>query len=261
MSVVMAHASHRLTPWLMRRLAIAAGAFSLAFGPCLSLPAKAEAQTVSSLHVQLRPDRPGALATLTVSIHYEDSQAAVPAPLRQAIFKLPEALGIEIPKLRSCNASKLRAHGPRACPPQSRLGAGSALVEVHAGSQMLFEHVSLGVFLGPLVGVEPTFALYAQGFTPFERIVVLRGSAVPDTPPYGEDLEVTVPPIPTLPLEPDASIASLSLSLGPRGRVHRGSTNAVIVPAHCPSGGLPFAVQSSFADGSTTTASTSLPCT
>jgi hypothetical protein len=242
------------------RLATVAGASVVAIAtPCYS-SGEAEAQTVSSLHVSLRPDRPGALATLAVSIRYEDPQATVPAPLRRVQLRLPEALGIEVPQLRSCSPSKLRAHGPRACPSQSRLGGGSALVELQAGSQVLAEHVALSAFLGPLVGLQPTFALYAQGFTPFERSVVLGGTAVPDLPPYGEDLEVVIPPIATLPLEPDASIVALSLSLGPDGHARRHRANSVVVPAHCPPGGLPFAVRSSFADDSNATTSVSLPC-
>jgi hypothetical protein len=70
------------------------------------------------------------------------------------------------------------------------------------------------VFLGPLRNLQPTFDLLAQGYTPFDERMVLSGTVLPDEPPYGEDLVLSAPAIATLPLEPDASIASMSLTIG-----------------------------------------------
>lgn len=211
------------------------------------------------MRVSLRPDRPGALAVLKIAIRYDDPQTEVPAPLRHAVLRLPRSLEMEIPELRSCSSATLRAHGPSGCPAASRLGGGHATIEVLAGSQTLGEQVRLTTFLGPLEA-QPTFELFAEGVTPFERRVVIKGTAVPDSGPYGEDLLISVPPIRTLPLEPDASIASLSLTLGSRPRAHSHGANAVLVPSDCPRGGLPFAVQSTFADGSSSTAVASVQC-
>jgi hypothetical protein len=229
-------------------------------GQALLPHARAWGQTAASLRASLRPDRRGALASLTLAVHYEDPRSDVPAPLRRAVLRLPEALGIEIPVLRSCSATTLRARGPRACPPQSRIGSGSAVAEAHVGSQTLAERVQLSAFLGPLVNLQPTFEILAQGYTPFVQRIVLRGTVVPDNPPYGEDLEIALPPIHTLPLEPDASIVALSLSIGSPAGARSRTANAVVVPSRCPAGGLPFAVQSDFADGSTTSAVASSPC-
>lgn len=226
----------------------------------LLLAASASAQTQTRLRVRLRPDRPRALATLEVSIRYADPQASVPEPLRRALLRLPEGLDVEVPRLRSCSPRALRAHGPMACPPASLLGGGSALAEAQAGSQILSEHVTLTTVLGPLVGLQPTFDVFARGYTPFGQRELLSGTVVPDEPPYGEDMALTVPPIASLPLEPDVSIAALTLRIGPPPGSRRHAANAVIVPAHCPRGGLPFAVRTGFADGSTSTATTSIPC-
>lgn len=244
----------------MGPLARAACALLSAAAFALWAPAQTWAQTVASVHVSLRPNRPAALAALRVTIRYEDPRSAVPSPLRRAVLRLPQALGMEVPQLRSCSSATLRARGPRGCPPQSRLATGQAVAEAHVGSQTLAERIALTAFLGPLVGWQPTFEIFAQGFTPFEQRVVIRGSVVPDSPPYGEDLDISIPPIATLPLEPDVSIATLSLTIGSRAGARWRDTNAVVVPAHCPPGGLPFAVQSSFTDGSHSTAVTSVPC-
>lgn len=220
----------------------------------------AAAQTHASIHASLRPDRPGAMAALRLTIHYEDSESAVPAQLRRAVLRLPEALGVEVPRLRSCSTATLRARGPSGCAPPSRIGSGSAIAETHAGSQTLRERVQLTAFLGPLVGLQPTFEIFAQGVTPFQQRVVLAGAVVPDSPPYGEDLAISIPPIATLPLEPAASIASLSLSIGSAQSPRSRGANGVVVPSNCPRGGLPFAVQSSFLDGSSSAAVATIPC-
>lgn len=251
--------SRSLVPRVIDALAAIPPIGLLAFAIALLAPTASYAQTSASLRVSLRPNRPGALAVLALTIHYDDPQAEVPLPVRRAVLRLPRALEMEVPKLRSCSTATLRTRGPKGCPAPSRLGSGRATIEVHAGSQTLTEQVMLAAFLGPLE-TEPTFELFAEGFTPFERRVVIKGTAVPGSGRYGEDLVIAVPPIATLPLEPDASIAALSLSLGSRPSRHSRQTNAVIVPTHCPQGGLPFAVQTTYADGSSSIAVASVPC-
>jgi hypothetical protein len=82
---------------------------------------------------------------------------------------------------------------------------------------------------------------------------------LPDNPPYGEDLVLSVPSIPTLPLEADASIASMSLTIGSSRRSAR-EPNTTIEPTRCPPGGFPFAAELTYADGSTQDVSTAAPC-
>jgi hypothetical protein len=239
---------------------LAAALLAAALLAAAATPGAASAQTQARVSALLRPDRPGALAALTVAIRYEDPQAEVPAPLRRALLRLPYGLGMEVPRLRACSPTALRRRGPSACPAPSRLGGGFAIAETHAGSQTLSERVRLSAFLGPLAGLQPTFELFAEGLTPFRERVVLAGQVAVDAPPYGEDLAISVPPVATLPLEPDASIAALSLTIGVRPGARSRGANAVLVPSRCPPGGLPFAVLSSFADGTVATASTLVPC-
>jgi hypothetical protein len=117
----------------------------------------------------------------------------------------------------------------------------------------------LWVFLGPLRNLQPTFEMLAQGYTPFDERVMLSGTVLPDNPPYGEDLVLSVPAIGTLPLEPDALLASMSLTIGSPRRSARES-NTTIEPTRCPPGGFPFAAELSYADGSTQDVSTATPC-
>ncbi len=216
-------------------------------------------QGPATIAASFQPDRLGATGALTVSIDLPGGLLGVPPPLRSSILRLPTGLGIEIPHLRSCEPARLRLLGARGCPSQSRLGVGRALVRAPLGAQQLGESVSLWVFLGPLRDLQPTFEMLAQGYTPFDERVVLSGTVLPDNPPYGEDLVLSVPAIPTLPLEPEASIAYMSLTIGSsRSSAHE--SNTTIEPARCPPGGFPFAAELTYADGSTQDASTATPC-
>jgi hypothetical protein len=213
----------------------------------------------ATIAASFQPDRLGAPGALTMRIDPVAGTLGDPLPLRSSVLRLPAGLGIEIPRLRSCEPERLRLLGARGCPAQSRLGVGRAFVHAPLGSQLLGESISLWVFLGPLRDLQPTFEMLAQGYTPFDERVVSSGTVLPDNPPYGEDLVLSVPAIPTLPLEPEASIASLSLTIGSsRSTAHE--SNTTVEPAHCPPGGFPFAAELTYADGSTQDVSTAAPC-
>jgi hypothetical protein len=216
-------------------------------------------QAPATVAASFHPDRLGAMGALTVTIDLAGGEPGDPQPLRRSVLRLPAGLGVEIPHLRSCAPERLRRLGARGCPAQSQLGVGRALVRAPLGSQLLGESISLWVFLGPLRNLQPTFEMLAQGYTPFDERVVFSGTVLPDNPPYGEDLVLSVPAIATLPLEADASIASISLTIGSSRRSAR-EPNTTIEPTRCPPGGFPFAVELTYADGSTQNVSTAVPC-
>jgi hypothetical protein len=216
---------------------------------------QAPARIAASFH----PDRLGAMGALTVTIDLTGGALGDAPPLSRFVLRLPVGLGVEIPHLRSCEPGRLRLLGARGCPAQSWLGVGWALVQARLGSQLLGENISLWVFLGPLRNLQPTFEILAQGYTPFDERLVFSGTVLPDQPPYGEDLVLSVPAIGTLPLEPGASIASMSLTIGSRRRFAR-ELNTIIEPARCPPGGFPFAAELTYADGSTQNVSTATSC-
>jgi hypothetical protein len=225
----------------------------------ITTPTTTDSQGPATIAASFQPDKLGATGALTVAIDLTRGAVGVPPPLRSSILRLPIGLGIEIPHLQSCEPVRLRLLGARGCPAQSRLGVGRALVRAPLGSQPLEESISLWVFLGPLHDLQPTFEMLAQGFTPFDERVVLSGTVLPDDPPYGEDLVLSVPAIPTLPLEPAASIASMSLTIGSSRRSAHES-NTAVEPSRCPLGGFPFAAELTYADGSTQDASATTPC-
>jgi hypothetical protein len=211
----------------------------------------APAQTSETITPSLAPDRLRAKGALTLTIHYSGGDTGVPSPVRRSLLKLPAGLGLDIPTLRSCSAARLRSHGASGCPRQAKIGSGQALVEALAGSQLITEHIALSIFLGPLRNFQPTFEVLGEGRTPLQKRVVFSGSVTPDHAPYGEELQLDIPPIPTLHLEPDASIAALTLTVGTNSHPLGREVNTVVVPTSCPVGGFPFAAETTYADGST----------
>jgi hypothetical protein len=214
--------------------------------------------TSATLTPSLSPNRLGGRGSLTLVIGYAGGTAGVPAPVRKLTVRFPAGLNIDIPKLRSCNPARLLAHGPSACPPQSRIGHGHALAQGLAGSQLITEHVALSAFIGPPDGTLPTLEILGQGHTPFDKRVLLHGTVSPSDAPYGEELTMSIPRIQTLNLEPDASLLNLSLTMGTSKPTRK--TNAVLVPSRCPAGGFPFAAEFTYADGTTGSAVATARC-
>jgi hypothetical protein len=226
-----------------------------------AIAATSSTSTSAVISASLSPDRLGAKSTLRFEVRYSgDGPSGVPSPVRRALLSFPAELTLAIPQLSSCSAPRLRARGARGCSPQSDLGAGHALVVAPLGSQTLSEAISLSIFLGVPRNLQPTVEILGQGLTPFDERVLLSGTTLSGQAPYGEELEMSIPPIPTLPLEPDASMASISLDIGAPARARAGDGNAVLVPSHCPQGGFPFAAEFTYADGSVGNATTTVPC-
>lgn len=219
----------------------------------------AQPATTATIVASLSPNRLGARAALTFDIRFAGGQFGVPDPVRRSVLRLPAGLSLDIPRLSSCTPRRLREAGASGCPPQSEIGTGRAFVETHAGSLTLSEDVTLWAFLGPPHNLQPTFEILGQGYTPLDERVVFTGTTLPDRLPYGEQLVMSIPAIPTLRLEPDASLVDFSLTIGvaPR-RLH--DLNAVVVPANCPAGGFPFAAGFTYADGSKGRAIALAPC-
>jgi hypothetical protein len=251
---------------MRRALALVLSALP-AFAVCAASPlgasasASPQAASPATIAPSLSPDRLEAKGALRLTVHFGEGQSGdAPLPVRRAVLRFPAGLGIEIPHLRSCSIARLRARGPSGCSGQSELGHGHALAEVLAGSQLITENISLWLFLGPFHNLEPSFEILGQGFTPFDERVVLTGTVELDRPPYGEDLVLSIPPIPTVPLEPDVSMVSMSLTVGTTKPPHPNQANTVIVPPSCPTGGFPFAAEFTYADGSSGSAFAHASC-
>jgi hypothetical protein len=241
-----------------------AAAVCAALAICISPAALAGAEpaataTVAAIRPSFSPDRLGAKAAFTFTVHFTGGELGVPSPVRRAVVHFPPGLRLNIPSIRECTRARLQAKGAKGCPARSLIGVGHALADIHAGAGIESEEATVWAFLGPLQNGNPTIEILGQGYTPLDERVVITGTVLLDHAPYGEELVMSIPPIPTIPLEPDASTTSFSLTVGgARFRAH--DPNTVIVPSHCPAGGFPFAADFTYADGSRSTSTATVPC-
>lgn len=216
--------------------------------------------TTAAIHASFSPDRLGAKAAFTFAVHFGGGALDVPSPVRKAVVQFPAGLTLEVPKLESCSKARLQARGPRGCPPQSVIGTGHALADVHVGSSVESEEAAISVFVGPPQGPNPTIEILGQGYSPLEERVVITATALPDDPPYGEKLVMSVPAIPTIPLEPNASEVSFTVTVGGKAAKRHHNPNTVLLPTSCPTGGFPFAAEFTYENNSTSTSTATVPC-
>jgi hypothetical protein len=205
------------------------------------------------------PDRPGASTTLTLSFRFSGGPEGIPPPLRRVLVHYPAGLRIRPGGVKVCPQSVLRRKGPSGCPSASLIGRGHALLEVHAGSQAVPEEAELWVFRAPDRNGSQAFEIFGQGETPLYQSAISTGIFETDEPPFGSRTLATVPPIPTVMFEPDASFLSVSLTLGAARRTHS-PAGTLVMPRRCPAGGLPFAAAVSFAGASAASTTTTAPC-
>jgi hypothetical protein len=221
---------------------------------CAALPAGAQGETAASLTTSFSPNRLGASAALTLTIDYaNDEPHHVPEPVTHTVVHLPAGLSFRLAGVSTCAYARLNA---AKCPPSSRVGTGTTLAEAHLGSQTLGETANVSAYRGPNQGGHPTLLMAGQGLTPLIERVVITAMLKRDRPPYGMEMVMSIPPIPTLPTEPNASIVRfvLKIGVGPGGRM------LVHIPSSCPANGFPFGADFTFADGSVISGTTTAPC-
>jgi hypothetical protein len=223
----------------------------------LALPAQAD--TTAHIAPSFSPDRLGAGTAFTLAIKFT-SELGVPSPVRKAIVHLPAGLGINLRGIGTCSKTRLAARGPRACPPSSLVGSGSAVLAGQLGLRVYKENATLTAFRGPNQGGHPTLEISGQGLTPLDLRVTFTGVLLADNAPYGQQLVMSIPAVPTIPLEPNAATTRFSLTIGGGKGASAHARGAIRVPHACPAEGFPFAANFTFEDGSSGEASTALSC-
>lgn len=244
-----------------RRAAMAMAALTACCVFAASASAVPPAPTGASLRPSLLPDRLGASTALTLAFRFSGGTAGVPAPLRGMVVHLPAGLTVNLRSAAICPPSRLRSRGASGCKAKSLVGRGHALMQVHAGSQAVPEEATVSIYRGPNQGSHQTLEILSQGSTPLDQSTISTGVFTPDGGQYGSELTVSVPAIPTLVFEPDASFVSLSLTIGGIGRRPRAHTAAsILLPRTCPAAGFPFAADLTFAGDYTANAPATVAC-
>ena len=225
----------------------------------------------ASLSAGFSPDRLGQSTTISFGFHLQTAEGTAPPPLTGIALQMPAGMNYTLTTLglAICQPSVLAVQGPKGCPPNSRLGAGSALVEVPFGTGSGHEVPEVQAVVGPPNDGNMVVLFYANGQTPVFAQLEFTGEVLPDSGMFGSELATTVPLIPSVPNGPDVSVVSVNATIGPAGLTYYKHSHGHLVsfhplgigvPEHCPPGGFPFHASFAFQDGSQASASTTVPC-
>ncbi len=260
----------------MTRRRTAAGHFAIRRAAALAatalalVPPGAHA-TTATLTAKFVPERLGARATLDFGFAFGALPGQVPPPLTQIELRYPNNLGIAVSGLglATCTPATLEAAGPQGCPPNAVMGRGSAYTGIVLGDTSVTETAPIAVVRTPDVDGHIAVLFSAEGTSPVDTRIVFPGLLLPASSPFGGEVSIGVPLVPTLPGAPYISVIHLSATLGPVGVTYyehvAGRTLAyrpkgILLPTRCPKRGFPFAAEFRFEDGTRATAVTEIPC-
>jgi hypothetical protein len=238
---------------------------------CCALPATAGAVQTVTLHTSFSPDKLGASTTVGFSFQIANTNGGLPAPMTGLSLHLPSGidyvtttLGLSI-----CQPASLLERGLSGCPPNSRLGYGSALVEVPFGTGSGHEIPEIQALMGPPHNGNIVVLFYANGQEPVYAQIVFQGELVAGSDALGGDLDAAIPLIPSVPNGPPVSILNVESTIGPshltyykhvHGKKVAFHPRGVSVPLSCPRGGFPFSANFTFLDGTSAVATSTVPC-
>jgi hypothetical protein len=237
----------------------------------LLLTGAAHATTAAKLTAKFIPERLGGRTTLEFGFSFTSPPGQVPPPLTQIELRYPDRLGLGLSGLglSTCTAHTLEASGPSKCPPNSVMGYGAAFTGVVLGTTTITETAPITILRTPDQQGRLAVLFSAEGTTPVDTRIVFPGLLLPAPAPFGGQVSVGVPLVPTLPGAPYISVIRLHATIGPRMVTyyeHAGGTTlayrplGILLPKRCPHRGFPFAAQFRFVDGSITPANTAIPC-
>jgi hypothetical protein len=237
---------------------------AVALALCVALPSSALGATTTTMSAAFTPDRLGASSIVSLGFQIRAPAGQVPSPLIGVDFHYPVNLGIATTGLgvASCPPAELQAHGASICPPDSRMGSGSAQVEVPVGGGVEKETASLALVAGPSPNGYVQLLVAATGLSPVIARIVIPSLLQPG------EFKLAVPLVESLPEAADVSVVRAHLVIGGNLRYYEpvhGRNVAyrpagIGIPRSCPRGGFPFSARFVFQDGRRATARTTVPC-
>ncbi len=241
---------------------------------CCALPAAASAQSEpeqATLHASFSPDRLGAGTTIGFSFTVKTADGLAPPPLTGMDLHMPAGMNYTETTLglAECSKKTLEALGASACPGNSRMGTGTAYVEVPFGKGAGHELPKITAFMGPTHNGNMVVLFYVDGVTPVYGQYIFTGEVLPASGLFGSQLSTVIPLVPSVPDGPDVSIVRANAAIGPNdvtyhtrvhGKLRSFHPRGIAVPERCPKGGFPFHAEFSFQDGTTAQASAVVAC-
>lgn len=232
-------------------------------------PVAARGSQTATLSAAMRPEHLGGRTTIVFNIRVIPHGEPVPSPVVAMSLLYPANIGIVTSGLglETCSATQLEVQGR--CPANSLMGYGSGLVAMFFGSEVIEEQGKITTWMAPVQNGAITMLFYAEAPTPVSAELIFTGQLLEAPAPFGGQIGIHVPLLPTLPGAPDASLLNMTATLGPmnvtyyawfRGKKILYHPAGLRLPQDCPRGGFPFAARFSFQDGTSAYARTSVPC-
>jgi hypothetical protein len=233
--------------------------------------ASAQAAETVSLSTSFTPNRLGVSTTIGFGFTIGSTTGGLPSPLTHVSLRMPKGMNYVTTTLGldECRPAALVAKGIAGCPPNSRLGYGSAFVEVPFGADAGHEIPEIQALMGPEHNGNIVVLFYANGLAPVYAQIVFAGELLPGEGAFGGNLDTTIPEIKSVTNGPPVSIINVKSTIGPEhltyykyvhGRKVGYKPRGISLPTKCPRGGFPFQAQFTFLDGSQVLAAHSVPC-
>jgi hypothetical protein len=179
-------------------------------------------QEVSFTGKYSKRDRHKARGGLSLRTKFSVTDPGAPAPLQleRTTLRFPKGSIVNGRYFKKCKLTALQAKGPKGCPAGSKLGGGTA----RGAAPPIVDSVAAKVtlFNGVPVGHDPTILIYT--LPDIGPVIALEGVLKSSRKGhYGYVLDVTIPPIKTLPSAPDASVTFFDATIKNRSvkRGHR----------------------------------------
>jgi len=248
------------------RVCLLATALSMAL-PCGS----AHAAQTAKLEVGLSPERLGHGTTIQFAFSIAAAGGGVPSPLTRIELLYPQHFGLITSGLgvASCTERILAELGPPGCPSRSLMGQGTAIAEVPLSDGVAPERATTDIFMAPLGGEDIDIEFMVAAYSPISAELIFPGQLLPARPPYGGNLSIPVPLQESFNGGPDVSVVHVSSTIGPlgltyyehrHGKTVRYTPSGIVLPRRCPASGFPFSITLQFADQTSATSNTTVPC-
>src|SRR3954471_22547987 len=188
---------------------------------------------------------PGTSGTLTLHVEFKapGDPEGKPAPIRAAVFDAPEGTRFDPSRAAACAASddELPARGAGACPPDSRLGAGTLTAMTGFGSPFDPVHSRLDLFRTDEGLIEVVTEPSTGAYLGSDRLTIA-----------GSRLTAHPPRTPGGPPDGETSVREIVW--------HVDRAGYVVAPPGCPASGA-WVAQASFTfDGAAETDTSTTPC-
>lgn len=238
---------------------------------CLILAAVAWASETFTVRAHFTPDKLGVPTNLSATATFASTTAGSLPPVTKVTAYAPAGMAVDVQGARTCTVSavELQEVGPTACPADSRIGFGSGTAKSELGGQILSGPFTLEFFLAPSEGGRRAFLIYVNENSPSSFQLGLVGKETRAPKPYGIGLTFAIPIVPSLPGANLGWVERALLTFGAsnvayyrtvHGRRKLQHVKGLVAPRSCPRGGFPVEAMVEYANATTSTAKTTIPC-